>query len=110
MNAIATSLLVVGMLACLGGGPGLPEPAKPTDLGAKQLAANPVREFNSRAEWERSPWARVGDLAIATPVFVVVALDGAACVVTDREWGAAQPGAWYVCAAGWRVARREVRP
>lgn len=63
-----------------------------------------VGVFASAPDWERTPWARPEDVAIA-PVYVAVAEDGTACIVTADVWALAQSGAFVKCPTHWRMPR-----
>jgi len=61
--------------------------------------------FNTHWTWEASPWARIGDHPTGYPVFVMIAQDRSACVITAREWATVFLGQRYPCVTGWRQPR-----
>ena len=61
--------------------------------------------FNDHWMWEATPWARIGDDLAGYPVFVMIAQDRSACVITAQQWATVMTGRTYACLSGWRQPR-----
>lgn len=99
MKTLALLLLLELLFGCFHRGTFVP-PARAGDPGAKV-----VREpWQPRPdEWRNSPWY-LPDWDVTTPMRVIIAQDGYACVLgftTDDP----RPQDYYVCQTGWRRPR-----
>jgi hypothetical protein len=102
---IVVLLLLLGALACA--------PAQDYVIEERpEPAASPPRRvyntamFSDRYGWEQSPWYRVSDNTTDLPVYVVVSVQGYACLVDGGDWATVAPGSMYSCDGHWRVPRR----
>ncbi len=95
-------LALLLVTACLGGGH-WPEQVSSRPNGTSRRIQG-VSQFQNVYEWQRSGWSRIADGIMNWPVFVVIADDGSACVVSGDVWAIAKAGDYVTCKP-WRIAR-----
>lgn len=101
-TALAATL-TLAIAACLGGGNGIPpEPRAGAD---NSKVVTDVVIVNSPFEWQRSPYYRFGDDSLQMPIFVAVAEDGTACLLSAERWATFHVNEREPCAGTWRQAR-----
>jgi hypothetical protein len=93
-------LLLIG-LACARGP--RPEPVHATDRNARLVYR--VLWFGSREQWINTPWYRMNEDMIEWPHRVVISVDGAACLMDDRDVNEPQPENYFACKGTWRLRR-----
>lgn len=100
---ILVAMLCAILLAVGCGGNTLPPAPRPTDRNAKPTVA--MREYTSHVQWQQSGYFRVGDELIDLPVFLAIAADGTACIVSGAQWALWHTHTVVACAERWRRAR-----
>jgi len=95
------ALTLVLLVAC-GGNP-LPEWKTSPTPGPNAKRVDHLEKFSNALTWQRSPYARVDD-ALDSPIYLIVADDGTACIVPSEDWTIAVRGDFYPCASNWRIA------
>src|SRR5574342_301614 len=100
----ALAALVLFAIGC--GAGGLPA-WKTRDLAPEErVKAHVVLgaiQITSPAEWDASPWARIGELVI-TPVFLAIDQQHAACFISSADWAIMHEGDAFVCPGRWILA------
>jgi len=105
---MTTRLLFLFLLMALGCGTGrLPNWKSGVLTPAEQARAKPVStstQFLSQGAWDASPWQRPGDFFLF-PIFIVIATDGTACLVSAADWAIVHEQDHYPCQTAWRMPR-----
>jgi len=107
VRALRLAFLAVLACTCGCGSGRMPDWKTGTLTPAERARAKPVStstQFTSRGEWESSPWWRPSDFLIF-PVFLVIATDGTACLVSAADWTIVHEHDSYPCATAWRLPR-----
>ena len=96
------SLLALAVLAACGNANRIEQPSPTADI----RSVADVRMYNSDLDWQKTPWARMTDaFDVSWPVFVVVAADGSACLVTAAQYTVAEARQRFACTTRWRMRR-----
>ena len=97
------ALTLVLLIAC-GGNP-LPEWKISPTRGHNAKRVDHLQKVTNTVAWHRSPYSRVDD-ALDSPVYLIVADDGTACIAPAEDWTIAARGDFYPCPGKWRIAQR----
>jgi hypothetical protein len=81
----------------------LPEEISPYPNG-KNRPIQGVTSYANIYEWQRSGYAQISDGIMDWPIFVAIATDGTACLVSSAVRTIAKSGDYVDCAP-WRVRR-----
>jgi hypothetical protein len=95
-------LTLLLLCACFGGN-ALPEEISPYANG-KNRPIQGVTSYANIYEWQQSGYARISDGIMDWPIFVAIAKDGTACLVSSAVWAIAKSGDYVDCAP-WRIRR-----
>jgi hypothetical protein len=97
-------VLALVLLAACGGGRGLPDWKTSPAPRPNAKRVDYVEKVTNARDWARSPYFRVND-ALEFPVYLIVAVDGTACIAPADDWTIADRGDFYPCPREWRIAR-----
>jgi hypothetical protein len=102
-SARPLALTLVLLVAC-GGNP-LPEwkTSPVPEPNAKRV--DHLERFINAQAWHRSPYSRVND-PLDSPIYLIVADDGTACITSAEDWTIAARGDFYPCPGTWRMTQR----
>lgn len=96
-------LILIGMAFGCARGPIITKP-RPGAANGKATVA--MREYTSRLQWQRSGYYREFEDAVREyPVFLAIAGDGTACIVSGAVWAMWQRQDVVVCSEKWRFLR-----
>src|SRR5262245_24523167 len=94
---------LLALVAACGGNP-LPEWKTDPQPGPNSKRLYHLETANSSLAWQRSSYFRVDDKP-QTPIYLIVADDRSACIVTPEHWTIANHGDFYPCPDKWRIPR-----
>ena len=96
-------VVVLALVAACGGNP-LPEWKTDPTPAPNSKRVDHLEKANSTMAWQSSPYFRIDD-KLQAPIFLIVADDRTACIVSPEDWTIASRGDFYPCSDKWRIAR-----